>query len=415
MPRVANRLTARKVDTIKTPARLADGLGLYLVVEGEFSKNWVFEYQFNGKRRYMGLGSALDVSLADAREKRNEYRKLKANGVDPLEQKRATRAAQALTAAKAVTFKEAATRYMDANRAGWDKRHALQWQSTLEQHAFPKFGDLPVGAVDEALVLAVLQPILTTANVTATRLRGRIESVLDWAKAMKLREGENPARWRGHLEKLLMAPKRAHRIKNLASMPFGDVPEFMQKLRSQSDVVAAAAMQFLILTAGRKNEVVEAKWDEIDLNKAVWTVPAERMKKRIEHQVPLSRAAVDILERMQKSRINEYVFFATIRGTKRISDAVLGRLMDAMGCEEFVPHGFRSSFRSWAGAKTNFQREVAEAALAHKVGDQTEQSYQRDNLIEKRRLLMDAWAAFATSDPERSADVLTFAPIAAAN
>jgi integrase len=415
MPRVANRLTARKVESTKTPARLADGLGLYLIVEGEFSKNWVFEYQFNGKRRYMGLGSALDVSLADAREKRNEYRKLKANGVDPLQQKRAARAAQALTDAKAVTFKEAATRYMDANRAGWDKRHALAWQSTLEQYAYPRFGDLPVGAVDEALVLAVLEPIWKTANVTATRLRGRIESVLDWAKAMKLREGENPARWRGHLEKLLMAPKRAHRIKHFDSMPFADVPAFMQDLRSQSDVVAAAALEFLILTASRKGEVVGARWDEIDLSKAVWTVPAERMKKRVEHQVPLSRAAVDILERMQKSRINEYVFFATIRGTKRISDAVLGRLMEDMGRDDAVPHGFRSSFRSWAGAKTNFAREVAEAALAHKVGDKSEQSYQRDNLIEKRRLLMDAWAAFATSDPARSADVLAFAPLATAN
>jgi integrase len=396
MPRVANRLTARKVDTTKTPARLADGLGLYLIVEGEFSKNWVFEYQFNGKRRYMGLGSALDVSLADAREKRNEYRKLKASGVDPLQQKRAARAAQAVTAAKAVTFKEAATQYMDANRAGWDKRHALAWQSTLEQYAYPKFGDLPVGAVDEALVLAVLKPIWTTANVTATRLRGRIESVLDWAKAMKLREGENPARWRGHLEKILLAPKRAHRIKHFAAMPFDDVPAFMQDLRSQSYIVAAAALEFLVLTASRKGEVVGARWDEIDLSKAVWTVPAERMKKRVEHQVPLSRAAVDILERMQKSRINEYVFFATIRGTQRISDAVLGRLLEAMGREDGVPHGFRTSFRSWAGAKTNFPREVAEAALAHAVGDKSERSYQRDNLIEKRRKLMSAWAEYCS-------------------
>jgi integrase len=396
MPRVANRLTARKVETTKTPARLADGLGLYLIVEGEFSKNWVFEYQLNGKRTYMGLGSALDVSLADAREKRNEYRKLKANGVDPLQQKRAARTAEAIATAKTVTFKEAATQYMDANRAGWDKRHALAWQSTLEQYAYPKLGGLPVGAVDEALVLAVLKPIWTTANVTATRLRGRIESVLDWAKAMKLRDGENPARWRGHLEKLLLAPKRAHRVKNFASMPFADVPAFMQDLRSQSDIVAAAAMEFLILTASRKSEVLKARWDEIDLNKAVWTVPAERMKKRIEHEVPLSKAAVDVLTRMQKSRINEYVFYATIRGTKRISDAVLGRLLEAMGREDGVPHGFRTSFRSWAGAKTNFAREVAEAALAHAVGDKSEQAYQRDNLIEKRRKLMSAWAEYCS-------------------
>lgn len=396
MPRLANRLTARKVETTKTPARLADGLGLYLIVQGEFSKNWVFEYQFNGKRRYMGLGSALDVSLADARERRNEYRKLKANGVDPLQRKKEARAAQVLVAAKAVTFKEAATRYMDANRAGWERRHALAWQQTLEVYAFPKLGALPVQSIDKALVLAVLDPIWTSANVTATRLRGRIESVLDWAKAMDMREGENPARWRGHLNKILLAPKKVTQVKHFRSMPFEDVPAFMKELRAQSDIVAAAALEFLVLTASRKTEVRNARWDEIDLKKAIWTVPAARMKKRIEHEVPLSRAALDILERMQKSRINEYVFFATIRGTKRISDAVFGRVLDEMGREDGVVHGFRSSFRSWAGAKTNFPREVAEAALAHTVGDKSERSYQRDNLIEKRRKLMDAWAEYCS-------------------
>jgi integrase len=404
MARVANRLTDRKIKTTKTAARLADGLGLYLIVEGEFSKNWVFEYQFNGKRRYMGLGSALDVSLADAREKRNEYRKLKASGVDPLLQKRAARAADALVAAKAVTFKEAATRYMDANRAGRDRRHALQWQSTLETYAFPKLGDLPVQSIDTALVLAVLEPIWTDANVTATRLRGRIENVLDWAKAMKLREGDNPARWRGLLEKILPAPKKVARVKSFASMPWEDVPAFTKELRAQGDTVAASAMQFLILTAGRKGEVVGARWDEIDLNKAVWTVPAGRMKKRIEHRVPLSKAAIDVLTRLQKDRINEFVFFAKIRGTKRISDAVLGRLMETMGRDDAVPHGFRSSFRTWAGEKTGFAREVIEKALAHVVGDETERAYDRGDLFDKRRLLMDAWATVATSDPAKTGD-----------
>jgi integrase len=402
MARVANRLTARKVETTKTPARLADGLGLYLIVEGEFSKNWVFEYQFNGKRRYMGLGSALDVSLADAREKRNEYRKLKANGVDPLEQKRAARAAEALAVAKAVTFKEASTRYMDANRPHWDARHALQWQTTLERYAYPEFGDIAVGAVDDVLVLKVLEPIWASANVTATRLRGRIETVLDWAKAMKLRTGENPARWRGHLDKILPAPKRVHRVKSFASMPWEDVPAFMKDLRSQADVIPTAAIEFLILTATRKNELVDARWDEIDLSKATWTVPAERMKKRIEHKIPLSGAAMNVLTRMQEKRINEFVFPATIRGTKRISEAVMGRLMDTMGRGDVVPHGFRSSFRTWAGDETNFAREILEKALAHIVGDETERAYDRGDLFEKRRKLMDAWGKFATSDPAKT-------------
>jgi integrase len=404
MARVANRLTARKVETTKTAARLADGLGLYLIVEGEFSKNWVFEYQFNGKRRYMGLGSALDVSLADAREKRNEYRKMKASGVDPLEQKRAARAAEAFAVAKAVTFKEASTRYMDANRPHWDARHALQWQTSLEKYVFPKLEKAAVAAVDDVLVLAVLEPIWAKSNVTATRVRGRIETVLDWAKAMKLRSGENPARWRGHLDKILPAPKKVHRVKSFASMPWEDVPALMLDLHLQADVIPASALQFLILTATRKNELVDARWDEIDLSKATWTVPAERMKKRIEHRIPLSGAAIDVLTRMQEKRINEFVFPATIRGTKRISEAVMGRLLETMGRGDVVPHGFRSSFRTWAGEKTGFAREVIEKALAHVVGDETERAYDRGDLFEKRRKLMDAWAAFATSDPAKTGD-----------
>jgi integrase len=404
MPRLANRLTARKVETTKTPARLADGLGLYLIVEGEFSKNWVFEYQFNGKRRYMGLGSALDVSLADAREKRNEFRKLKANGVDPLVQKRAARAAQILEDAKSVTFKEAATRYMDANRVGWDEQHAIAWQSTLETYAYATLGGLPVQSVDKALVLAVLEPIWTSANVTATRLRGRIEIVLDWAKAMDMREGENPARWRGHLDKILPAPKKVRRVKSHASMPWKHIPAFTKELRVQSENIGAAAFEFLILTGARSAEAVCARWDEIDLSEAIWTVPADRMKKRIEHRVPLSRAAIDVLKRMQKKQINEFVFPATIRGTKRISDGVLRRLMEAMGRDDAVPHGFRSSFRTWAGEKTGFAREVIEKALAHVVGDETERAYDRGDLFNKRRKLMDAWAAFATSDPAKTGD-----------
>jgi integrase len=415
MPRVYKRLTDRKIANTKTAARLADGDGLYLIVQNESSKHWVFEYQFKGKRRYMGLGSARDVSLAEARDDVVEYRKLKTKGVDPLERKRAGQIAQALEDAKAITFKEAATRYMDTNRPHWDARHALQWKTTLERYAYSEFGEITVGAVDDVLVLKVLEPIWASANVTATRLRGRIETVLDWAKAMKLRTGENPARWRGHLDKILPAPKKVHRVKSFASMPWEDMPAFMKGLRSHADVIPAAAIEFLILTATRKNELVDARWDEIDLSKATWTVPGERMKKRIEHRIPLSSAAMDVLTRMQEKRINEFVFPATIRGTKRISEAVMGRLLEAIGRGDIVPHGFRSSFRTWAGEKTGFAREVIEKALAHVVGDETERAYDRGDLFEKRRKLMDAWAAFATSDPEHNADVLPFAPIVTAN
>jgi integrase len=324
--------------------------------------------------------------------------------VDPLERKRAGQVAQALEDAKAITFKEAATRYMNTNRPHWHARHALQWRTSLERYAYPEFGEIAVGAVDDALVLKVLEPIWASANVTATRMRGRIETVLDWAKAMKLRTGENPARWRGHLDKILPAPKKVHRVKSFASMPWEDVPAFMKDLRSQADVIPAAALELLILTATRKNELVDARWDEIDLSKATWTVPAERMKKRIEHRIPLSAAALDVLARMQEKRINEFVFPATIRGTKRISEAVMGRQMEIMGRADVVPHGFRSSFRTWAGDETHFAREILEKALAHIVGDETERAYDRGDLFEKRRKLMDAWATFATSDPAKAVD-----------
>jgi integrase len=403
MPRAYKRLTDRKIASTKSAARLADGEGLYLIVQNESSKHWVFEYQFKGARRYMGLGSARDVSLAEAREKLAECRKLKANGTDPLKYKRDGDAAQALEDAKAITFREAATRYMDTNRAHLAPRHALQWQTTLERYVYPKFGDVAVGAVDDGLVLAVIEPIWASANVTATRLRGRIETVLDWAKAMKLRSGDNPARWRGHLDKILPSPKKVHRVKSFASMPWEEVPAFMAGLRSQGDVIPAS-LEFLILTATRKNELVDAQWDEIDLGKATWTIPAERMKKRIEHRVPLSSAAMDVLTRMQAKRINEFVFPATIRGTKRISEAVMGRQMEIMGKDQFVPHGFRNSFRTWAGEETSFAREVIEKALSHVVGDETERAYDRGDLFEKRRKLMDTWAAFATSDPAKAGD-----------
>jgi len=402
MPRAYKRLTDRKIANTKTAARLADGEGLYLIVKNESSKHWVFEYQFKGARRYMGLGSARDVTLAEARGRLSELRNLKAKGADPLKLKKEAQEVAALEEAKALTFKEAATRYMDTNRPHWTANHALQWQTTLERYAYPEFGGVAVGAVDDALVLKVLEPMWASANVTATRLRGRIETVLDWAKAMKLRTGENPARWRGHLDKILPAPKKVHRVKSFASMPWEELPVFMMDLRSQADVIPATALEFLILTATRKNELVDARWDEIDLNKAIWTVPAERMKKRIEHRIPLSSAAMDALARMQKHRINEFVFPATIRGTKRISNAVLGRLMEVMGRDDVVPHGFRSSFRTWAGEQTAFAREVIEKALAHQVGDDTERAYDRGDLFDKRRKLMDAWAAFATSDPAKT-------------
>jgi integrase len=375
-----------------------------LIVKNVSSKHWVFEYQLKGARHYMGLGSARDVTLAEARDHVAELRKLKAKGGDPLKLKKEAQKAQALEEAKSVTFKEAAIRYMDANRPHWDASHALQWQGSLEKYAYPKLENVAVADVDDLLVLAVLEPMWAKSNVTATRVRGRIETVLDWARAMKLRSGENPARWKGHLDKILPAPKKVHRVKNFESMPWEKVPAFMKDLRLQTNGIHAAALEFLVLTAARPKEVFNARWDEIDFNKAVRTAPFQLMKKRIEHRIPLSAAALNVLQRMQKERINEFIFPATIRGTERISPRVMDALMKHMGRVDGTPHGFRSSFRTWAGEKTGFAREVIEKALAHQVGDETERAYDRGDLFEKRRKLMDAWAAFATSDPAQTGD-----------
>lgn len=404
MPRAYKRLTDRKIASTKTAARFADGDGLYLIVKNESSKHWVFEYQLRGERRYMGLGSARDVPLGEARDHVAELRKLKARGGDPLTLKREGQKAQALADAKSITFEQAAVRYIEANEPHWDASHAQQWKGSLKKYAYPKLGQVAVADVDDTLVLAVLQPMWATSNVTATRVRGRIETVLDWAKAMKMRTGDNPARWKGHLDQMLPAPKRVHRVTNFESMPWEKVPAFMKEMRAEANVIHGAALEFLILTAARPKEVFNARWDEIDLAKAVRTVRSEIMKKRIEHRVPLSAAAIDVLQRMEKERINEYIFPATIRGTEKISSRVMEMLMKQMGRTDGTPHGFRSSFRTWAGEKTGFAREVIEKALAHQVGDETERAYDRGDLFEKRRKLMDAWAAFATSEPVKVGD-----------
>jgi integrase len=395
MPRIANRLTAAKVKSLKKPGRYPDGLCLYLIVEGEFSKNWQFEYQFNRIRHYMGLGSALDVTLSEAREKRDEYRRLKANDIDPLKHKRDQRAALALADAKSITFKAAAERYIQSNRSAWKNVvHAGQWETTLKRFAYPTLAELPVSSIDTALVMRVLEPIWNEKPTTAARLRGRIESVIGAAKARGEYVGENPATWKGHLDHLLPAPRKVRKVENHAAMAWEAVPSFVAELRTREGGIAAAAMEFLVLTAGRSGEVCGARWSEIDLKKALWTIPASRMKAGREHLVPLSPAATHLLERMAKLRTGELVFSGQSSG-RPLSGTALRLLLRRMNVDATV-HGFRASFRTWAGDKTNFQREVIEKALAHLVGDDTEQSYDRGALFEKRRKLMAAWAEYCS-------------------
>jgi integrase len=411
---IIDLLSAAKVKALKEPGDYLDGRGLYLQVRSQTSKSWLLKYSMDKRAREMGLGSALDFSLADAREKRDTLRKLIKSGIDPLERRAAERQAKKRESAKAITFRAAAARFIAANRSGWkNAKHAAQWEATLSTYAYPLIGDLPVQLVDTALVMAVLDPIWSTKSETASRVRGRIETVISAAKARGEYVGDNPARWRGHLDAILPKQSKVAKVKNHPALPYADIPAFMLALRAREGI-AAAALEFQILTASRPGNAVGARWSEIDLAAAVWTIAGEKMKGGKDHKVPLSAAALAVLERMEKIRSCEFVFFGA-DGKRPLSDAATGAVLDRMGHADIVPHGFRSTFRTWGGNKTGFAREILEKALAHLVGDETERAYDRGDMFEKRRLLMDAWAAFATSDPERSADVLDFAPIATAS
>jgi integrase len=395
-------LSAAKVRTLKIPGDYLDGRGLYLQVRSESSKSWLLKYSLEKRAREMGLGPAADIPLATARGIRDRHRALLKQGIDPLEHKLAAKAGNALERAKAITFKDACTRYIASNRAGWKNiKHAAQWEATLKAYAYPVIGALPVQAIDTALVMAVLDPIWSTKPETASRVRGRIESVIGAAKARGEFKGENPATWKGHLDKLLPKTSKVRKVENHAALPYADLPAFIIDLR-QREGIAAAAMEFLILTAARTGEVLGATWDEFDLRKSVWTIRGERMKNGKEHQVPLSAPAVAVLERMSKLTNGEHVFFGQSSG-RSLSNMALLVLLRRMKRTDITSHGFRSTFRDWA-AERGYQDPVAEAALAHSVPDAVIAAYKRTTFFELRKEMMNAWAAFAASDPAKAAD-----------
>jgi integrase len=390
-----NRLTAQMVKQTKEPGYHGDGGGLVLRVTDNGVKGWLYRYKANGKVREMGLGPVRDVSLAEAREAAREARRLRRAGIDPIDAKRARKDSAKLEAAKAVTFTECAESYIKAHRAGWTSaKHAEQWETTLRTYAYPVFGSLQVAAVDTALVLKALEPIWATKNETAGRVRGRIESVLDWAKVRGYRHGENPARWRGHLDKMLARPSKVQPVEHHAAMPYAALPGFMTKLRTRGGA-GALALEFCILTAARSGEVFGARWSEIDMAAAVWVIPKERMKARVEHRVPLSVSALAVLRRAEALKVNDLVFPGQKPG-RGLSDIGMSWVIEAMGHSDITTHGFRSSFRDRAAERTTFQREVIEAALAHAVGDKTERAYARSDLFDKRRELMTAWATYCS-------------------
>jgi integrase len=403
LARDLGRLSAVGLPKIKTPGLYPDGGGLYLQVTKGGARTWVYRFMLHGRPREMGLGPLHIVSLAEAREKAREARRLRHEGIDPIEARKAKQAEERLAAATAMTFQECAERYIEAHRASWkNPKHAKQWPSTLETYVYPVFGSLPVQAIDVGLVMKVLEPIWQTKPETASRVRGRIEAVLDWAKARGYRNGENPAQWRGHLENLLPTRSKVRKVEHHPALPYPEMADFIACLLKQ-DGIAARALEFLILTATRTNELIGARWEEFDLAKKVWTIAGERMKAGKEHRVPLSGRALEIIAEMQADRVKDHPFvFPGGRPEKPLSNMAMLKLLGRMGRDDLTAHGFRSSFRDWAAEVTLFSSEVVEMALAHTVGDKVEAAYRRGDLFEKRRELMEAWARYCEATPREN-------------
>jgi integrase len=381
----------------KRPARYHDGHGLYLRVTSRTSASWILRYEHHGHERMLGLGPLRLVGLKEARLRAREaQRQLKLDGIDPVLHRREKKAERALAAAKAMSFEDAAKGFHAQHEAKWkNAKHSAQFLSTLRAYVFPTLGQLPVGAIDTGLVLQVLEPIWKTKTETASRVRGRIESVLDWATVRGYRSGDNPARWKGHLAEVLPARSQIAKVAHHPALPYAELPGFMRILR-QRPGSAARALEFCILTAARTGEVIGAKWNEIDLKAATWTIPAGRMKGSREHRVPLSPRAITLLRALPREDGNEFVFLGSSAG---ISDMAMTAVLRRMERGDITVHGFRSTFSDWAHEQTPFPKVVIDMALAHVIGDKVEAAYRRGDLFAKRRQLMQAWAKYC--EPSR--------------
>lgn len=428
MARAINQLAAVRVRNLKEPGRYADGGNLYLQITDAGVKSWLFRFMLRGKAREMGLGPVRDVDLKTAREKAADCRKKLLDGIDPIEANKAAQAEAKAGAAGSVTFREAAETYIEAHRAGWrNAKHVEQWRATLglvppkkrgskaaSYDAMQEFIALPVATIDTGHVLKVIEPIWARRTETASRLRGRIEAVLNWAATRNYRKGENPARWRGHLENLLPHRSKVRRVQHHAALPYAKISEFMEDLR-QEEGTAARAFEFCILTATRTSEVIGAKWNEVDLDVATWIIPADRIKARKEHRIPLSTPALTILREQLKTRSEgdgDFVFPGRKRGSPLSTMAFLMTLR-RLSREDITAHGFRSTFRDWAAERTNYPREVVEMALAHAISDKVEAAYRRGDLFEKRRLLMERWANYCAQPAKPVGEVVSIMNVAA--
>jgi integrase len=397
MARQIDRLSARRVDSISEPGRYGDGGGLWLQVSRWGTKAWLFRYRRGDNEHALGLGPVCDVSLKAARTKAREFRAMLREHRDPLTERRKQQQESRLQTAGTLTFSEAAKAYVGAVSKQWrNEKHRAQWSSTIDTYAGPVIGDLAIADVDTAQVLRVLEPIWETKTETASRLRGRIEHVLDWATVRGLRTGDNPARWRGHMDKLLPSPRKVAHVTHHPALPYIELPAFMQALRELTGI-APRALEFTILTAARTGEALGAQWDEIDKAAGIWVVPAERMKARREHVVPLSTAAILALDAVRG--LHQALVFPGMRRDRPLSNMAMLGVLKRMGHGELTVHGFRSSFRDWGAETTAYPRDVLEMALAHTIKDKAEAAYRRGALIEKRRRLMEEWARYCATPP----------------
>jgi integrase len=414
MPRIAKELSALEVSRLKSPGMHAVGgvPGLHLQVVPSGGRTWVLRFMVGERRREMGLGGYPAVTLAQAKDRAREARDMVDHGVDPIEQRREAKSALLAKAAAGKTFAQAATAFVEAKSAEWrNDKHVAQWSATLETYAKPVIGQVLVSDVTLAHILKILEPIWTTKTETASRVRGRIEAVLDWATVRGYRTGENPARWRGHLDKILPAPNKVAKPEHHRAIEVDEASAFFAAVREQAGT-GARALEFAMLTAARSGEVRGATWAEIDLEAGVWTVPAERMKAHREHRVPLSKAAVKLLSALQRIEGCDLVFPSP--RNKVLSDMALTETMRRMSVDA-VPHGLRSTFKDWASERTNYPGELSEMALAHTIASKVESAYRRGDLFEKRRRMMADWVRFLETTPSKGGEVVPFEKRRAAN
>ncbi|OOG47668.1 site-specific integrase [Rhodanobacter sp. C01] len=394
MARAFEKLSDLKVRKVKTAGYLGDGGGLYLQVSPSLSKSWVFRYQVNGRTREMGLGSFNTFGLRDARDRATGCRKLLADGIDPIEQRNAAHQRKQLSDARVMTFGQCCEKYIEAHRSGWKNvKHASQWDATLRTYC-TLLWPLDVAAIDTVLVMKSLEPIWKVKTETASRVRGRIESVLAWATVRKFRTGDNPAAWRNHLDQLLPKRSKVQKVEHRAALPYSDIPQFMTKLRLRQGL-SARALELQILTATRPGEAAGAQWEEFNVPAATWIIPAERMKAGKEHRVPLSQTAVGLLRSLIPSAPTGKLLhvvghvFPGVKDRPLTTAAAMNLLKDLH--PDITAHGFRSTFRDWAAETTKHPREVIEAAMAHRLKDKSEAAYQRGDLLIRRARLMNDW------------------------